>query len=268
MKGRNRINWALIMKTDSPVNVVVTGGGTIAPIDDVRLMTNVSSGRFAAAITEACLDQGAKVWHIYAPSAVLPFRRLAELDLNAVDPGAELERLAKLREKWLSQRDRLHLVPLKIGTVDDYRATLKQVLQSQSIDIVFLPMAVADFEPEPRPGKLSSDAESLILRCRRTPKVIRLVRDWSPSVYLVGFKLLSRANHQDLILRAEAACRDNRANLTVANDLQTLRRGQHTIHLVRLGHEPETLDPGSDLAERLVARVMAWASASPAVEAE
>ena len=27
------------------MNVVVTGGGTIAPIDDVRLMTNVSSGR-------------------------------------------------------------------------------------------------------------------------------------------------------------------------------------------------------------------------------
>ena len=41
------------------MNVVVTGGGTIAPIDDVRLMTNVSSGRFAAAITEACLDRGA-----------------------------------------------------------------------------------------------------------------------------------------------------------------------------------------------------------------
>ena len=35
------------------MNVVVTGGGTIAPIDDVRLMTNISSGRFAAAITEA-----------------------------------------------------------------------------------------------------------------------------------------------------------------------------------------------------------------------
>ena len=40
------------------MNVVVTGGATIAPIDDVRLMTNVSSGRFAAAITEACLDRG------------------------------------------------------------------------------------------------------------------------------------------------------------------------------------------------------------------
>ncbi len=108
------------MTSESAMNVVVTGGGTIAPIDDVRFMTNISSGRFAAAITEACLDRGARVWHIHAPSAQLPFRRFAAFDLDAADPAAELYRLAKLREKWLSQRDRLHLVPLAIGTVDDY----------------------------------------------------------------------------------------------------------------------------------------------------
>ena len=174
-------------------------------------------------------------------------------------------RLARLREKWLSQRDRLHLVPLRIGNVDDYSATLKQVLQSQAIDVVFLPMAVADFEPAPQPGKLSSEAESLVVSCRRTPKVIRLVRDWSPSVYLVGFKLLSHVSREELIVRAEAACRGNRADLTVANDLQTLRQGRHTIHLVRPGHDPETLDPGNDLAERLVARVVNWVARSPAV---
>ena len=45
-----------LIVSPGPTNVVVTGGGTIAPIDDVRLLTNVSSGRFAAAITEACLE--------------------------------------------------------------------------------------------------------------------------------------------------------------------------------------------------------------------
>ena len=38
------------------MNVVVTGGATIAPIDDVRQLTNVSTGRFGAAITEACFE--------------------------------------------------------------------------------------------------------------------------------------------------------------------------------------------------------------------
>src|SRR4029077_13116986 len=166
------------------------------------------------------------------------------------------------------ERDRLNLIPLKIGNVADYAATLEYVLRSHPINVVFLPMAVADFEPEPVPGKISSESDSLILRCRPTPKVIRLVRDWSPSVYLVGFKLLSRVSREELVRRAEVACRDNRADLTVANDLQTLRQGQHTVHLVRPGNDSETLEPGPDLAERLVARVLIWANETrPAVPA-
>jgi phosphopantothenate---cysteine ligase (CTP) len=244
------------------MNVVVTGGGTIAPIDDVRILTNVSSGRFSAAITEACLDRGASVWHVHAAGARLPIKRFAEFALDTAEPAAELLRLARLRENWLRQRDRLQLVPLSIGNVDDYSTTLKQVLQSQAIDVVFLPMAVADYEPEAQLGKISSEAESLVLHCRRTPKVIRMVREWAPSVYLVGFKLLSRASRDELIRRAQAACRDNRADLTVANDLETLRQGRHTIHLVRPDQEPETLDSGDDLAGRLVDRVLAWAKSS------
>jgi NAD(P)-dependent dehydrogenase (short-subunit alcohol dehydrogenase family) len=249
-----------MLRSNVSMNVVVTGGGTIAPIDDVRILTNVSSGRFAAAIAEAFLDRGARVWHVHAPSAQRPLWRHAAFALDTANPAAELDRLASVREKWLSQRGRLTLVPLEIGNVDDYASTLRQVLQSHPIDVVCLPMAVADFEPEPRPGKISSEAESLVISCRRTPKVIRQVRDWAPAVYLVGFKLLSRAGRDQLLGAADIAGRANRADLTVANDLETLRAGRHTIHLVRPGCDPETLGPGPDLADRLVARVMTWSS--------
>jgi phosphopantothenate-cysteine ligase len=116
-------------------------------------------------------------------------------------------------------------------------------------------------------GKLSSDSESLVLRCWPTPKVIRLVRDWAPSVYLVGFKLLSGASPDELIRRAQEACRVNRSDLTVANDLQALRAGRHTLYLVRPGAQPETLEPGDDLADRLVARIMSWAGHARASQA-
>jgi phosphopantothenate-cysteine ligase len=241
------------------MNVVVTGGGTIAPIDDVRQMANISSGRFSAMISEACLKRGASVWHIHAPSALLPIARLGVIELDAPDPDAELARLARLQQHWRAVRERLHLVPLHQGTVADYARTLEAVLRSRPIDVVFLAMAVSDFEPEPITGKLDSDAEALVIRAHRTPKVIRSVRDWSPGVYLVGFKLLSRAGEAELIHQAERACRTNRADLTVANDLQTLRDGRHTVHLVRPGHPSEGLPPGDDLAERLVERVFKWA---------
>lgn len=242
------------------MNVVVTGGGTVAPIDDVRQLANVSSGRFSAMISEACLARGADVWHVHAPGALLPFARRATFDLDAADPSAEHARLDRLREDRRRAGDRLHLVPLREGTVADYARALERTFRSRPIDVAFLAMAVSDFEPEPVAGKLDSEAEALLIRAPRAPKVIRSVRDWSPGVYLVGFKLLSRASEADLIREAEAACRTNRADLTVANDLQTLREGRHTVHLVRPGHPPETLPPGDDLADRLVARALAWAA--------
>jgi phosphopantothenate-cysteine ligase len=120
-------------------------------------------------------------------------------------------------------------------------------------------MAVSDYEPAPVAGKVSSDESELVVQCGRAPKVIRSVRDWAPSVYLVGFKLVSRATTPELIRQAEASGRTNRADLTVANDLQSLVADRHTVHLVRTGHPPETLEPGADLADRLVALVLKWA---------
>jgi phosphopantothenate-cysteine ligase len=244
------------------MNIVVTGGGTVAPLDDVRLLTNVSSGRLAAAITESFLEAGASVWHIHARSALVPVHRHARLDLDAADPSAEMDRLMRLRRRWVEVRDRLHLVPLGEGTVADYATTLRTTLEARPIDVAVLTMAVSDYEPGPQRGKIRSDDESLVIRCRRTPKVIRSVRDWAPSIYLVGFKLLSDAPHDELIRRAEEACRINRADLTVANDLRTLKQGRHTLHLVRPGAAVETLEPGDDLADRLVARIVAWADPS------
>jgi phosphopantothenate-cysteine ligase len=243
------------------MNVVVTGGGTIAPIDDVRQIANASSGRFSALIAEACLARGATVWHVHTPSALLPFARLARFDLDAPDPDAELRRLAQLRRDWMEAKDRLHLVPLPRGTVAEYEGLLRDTLTRRPIDVAFLAMAVSDFEPASAySGKLESPAGDITIACRPTPKVIRQVRDWSPDVYLVGFKLLSRASEADLIASAEAACRVNRADLTVANDLQSLREGRHAIHLVRPGHPVETLRSHERNADHLVERVFAWAS--------
>ncbi len=241
------------------MNILVTGGGTVAPIDDVRQITNMSTGRFSAAISEAALQRGAKVWHVHGKNAQLPFIGRAKLDLDA-DFAAESARLAALKTEWDAVRSRLEIVPLAEGTVPDYAATVEAILTRERIDAVFLAMAASDFAPLPDTGKIPSDTEELILRCRRLPKVIRSVRDWAPDIYLVGFKLLSGVSEDALIDRARRDLETNRADLTVANDLQLLRAGQHTIHLVRPVQLTETLGPPDDLAGQLVERVWRWAS--------
>jgi len=242
------------------MKVVVTGGGTSAPIDDVRVITNVSTGRTAAAITESCLGRGAEVWHVHTPSAQLPFLRSSRFDLDAPDPLAEHERLDRLRETWRSASCRLHLRPLRVGTVAEYSDALRETLTTQDVDLAFLPMAVSDYEPERYEGKISSRPDGLSIPCKRTPKVIRSVRDWLPSVYLVGFKLQSNVDRDELIRQARDACLINRADLTVANDLADVKAGRHTLYLVRPGRSTVVLEPGPDLADRLVAHVWEWAA--------
>jgi phosphopantothenate-cysteine ligase len=246
------------------MNVVVTGGGTIAPIDDVRAIANASSGRFSAAITEACLRRGANVWHIHTPGALLPLLSSAAFDLDVDDPTAEHTRLAALRHVWRSVRDRLHLVALRTGTVSEYASALREALTARSLDAAFLAMAVSDYEPTPVEGKIASDSPSILIEARRAPKVIRSARDWAPDAYLVGFKLLSRVEPSELIDAAATACRENRVDATVANDLQTLREGRHRVYLVRAEADAEPFGPGPDMADALVERVLTLARARSA----
>jgi phosphopantothenate-cysteine ligase len=241
------------------MRVLVTGGGTIAPIDDVRHIANGSSGAFSAAISEECLRRGAEVWHIHAPSAQRPFARGAVFNLTVPDARAELERMARLKTEWDAVAPRLHLIALQSGTVADYSQAVQRILTSEPIDVCFLAMAVSDFEPKPQSGKLDSDRGSLIIEAWPTPKVIRACRDWAPNVYLVGFKLLSGATENELVERALQSGRANRADLTVANDWQSVRSRRHTIYLVRDQKPVERLGPSDKLAAELVDRALKWA---------
>jgi len=243
------------------MNAVITGGGTVAPIDDVRHIANISTGQFAAAIVEATLARGDSAWHIRTPNAARPFARDAAFNLDAENLGAEFDRLQTLRERYRAVRERLHPVPLRVGTLDEYAATLHATLASAPIDVVYLAMAASDYIPEAFRGKLSSEPDAITIRCRRAPKVIRSVRDWAPHAYLVGFKLLSGAPTADLIAAAERSNEVNGLELTVANDLRTVQAGRHVIHLVRPGQPVETYGPDGSIAERLVDRVGTWASA-------
>lgn len=59
--------------------VLITSGPTQEPIDDVRFLTNRSSGKMGAALTRAALLMGAKVTVVSGPTAV-PLSQLASIE--------------------------------------------------------------------------------------------------------------------------------------------------------------------------------------------
>jgi phosphopantothenoylcysteine decarboxylase/phosphopantothenate--cysteine ligase len=213
------------------IRALVTAGGTREPIDDVRVLTNVSSGTFGIAIARA----------------------LAAADVETTLLGSK-EALAKLRTP---EDAAIHRV--SFAAYRDLAETLAAAAATPTRqDIVFMAAAVADYSPVPTPGKLPSDVETLTLQLRRNPKLIAKFREqFGIQTFLVGFKLLSRAPREELIARAREQLRRYRLNLVVANDLTAIRGGRRTIILVTPeGGEIPIEGTTDEVATQLVAFVL------------
>ncbi|MFQ8846618.1 MAG: phosphopantothenoylcysteine decarboxylase, partial [Clostridia bacterium] len=172
------------------MKIVITAGGTSEKIDDVRTITNSSTGRLGYAVGTAFLQQ-------YAD---------------------ELEAVYYLHGTRARHPEHEKVIPVEIGGVADLQRELGRILAEEKIDAVVHAMAVSDYTvkevttlekirgEEPEDGgadlsgnKISSDIEDLIIHMKRSPKVIGNIKKWSPDSLLVGFKLLSGVPHEELI---------------------------------------------------------------------
>lgn len=62
-----------VQKTDTPLQMIITSGGTKVPIDDVRLISNISRGATGAAIATHALEAGHSVRYIANEDTALPY---------------------------------------------------------------------------------------------------------------------------------------------------------------------------------------------------
>lgn len=211
-----------------PTRVLITGGPTRAYLDDVRFITNHSTGRLGALMAAAAAARGWDVLYLAGRGSALP---------RMPSGGGSV-------------------TVLEIETVDELAASVREAVGNARCEAVIHSMAVLDFAPaEVRPGKVSSSAEWLI-RLVPTPKVIRMIKDLDPGVYLVGFKLESVHDEAALIASARTALAANRADLVVANGLDSIRRGEHRALIVAAGEDAVEVVAGKEgIAHRVVARV-------------
>jgi phosphopantothenoylcysteine decarboxylase / phosphopantothenate---cysteine ligase len=135
--------------------VLVTAGPTREPVDDVRVLTNRSSGRMGFAIAQAAWRRGADVTLIAGPTTAPP------------PTGPELQRVA---------------------TAADMLAALQAALPAA--DLLVMAAAVADFRPVPAPGKLRRADAPAALAVEPAPDLLLASRDARrPGAVMVGFAL-------------------------------------------------------------------------------
>jgi phosphopantothenoylcysteine synthetase/decarboxylase len=206
------------------MNVLVTAGNTQVPIDRVRCLTNIFTGRTGAAIALAAYVQGHDVTLLTShPDAVL--------GLNPPRPLGP--------ERWR---------PYRYRTFAELERLMGDELQRGGYDVVIHSAAVSDYAAAgiyaPAPGthfdaatsrwnggaptlvdraagKVKSDEPELWLRLVRSPKLVDKVRrDWGFAGVLVKFKLEVGISEEQLLEIAEQSRRHSDADLMVANTLE------------------------------------------------
>ncbi len=208
--------------------ILITAGGTQEPIDSVRYIGNLSTGRTAASLCDALTRTGHEVLWLGAESAHRPSLPCAQ-------------------STYVS--------------FTDLQSSLQEILSSRAFDAVIHAAAVSDYSVDrieqgdevidAGNAKLSSDGE-ISLRLKPNPKLLDRLRGWSRNkqVWIIGFKL---TDTEDPAQRSQAILRlFQRADIdaVVHNDLQQIQQGSHSFTLYLSPElESEQAEPCADVEQ-------------------
>ncbi len=168
------------------LKVLVTCGPTWIPIDQIRVISNSSTGEMGHRISHLLCREGAKVTLIQGP-VTHSLRHLPEKVLKF----QFFEELSKI---FLSE------------------------LKTTSYDVVIHSAAVSDYKlRKPYAKKLSSNISEFKLDLIPTKKLIERIKKISPNTFLVGFKLEADTKQEFLVKRAKALIQKTKCDLVVAN---------------------------------------------------
>ena len=220
------------------MNILITSGGTSEKIDQVRSITNHSTGQLGKIISEQFLEAGFSVTLVTTPTAAQPnaHPRLTKVIIKDV---AELQTV-------LEKETPTHQVLIHAMAVSDYSPVYMSGFQAVK-EATNLEQFLQQTNQEP---KISSEEDYQILFLKKNPKLISLVKTWNPNIRLVGFKLLVNVPQDQLLSVARASLEKNQAEMIVANDLRDIQDGKHRAYLVS-DQDVQLAETKSDIAQKI-----------------
>ena len=229
------------------MKILVTSGGTSEAIDSVRSITNHSTGRLGKIITEILLAAGHEVCLITTKRAVKP----------ETHPNLSIREIKNSNDLLFEMK----------GCVQDYQVLIHSMAVSDytpvymtGLDEVKTSSNLEEFlDKQNREAKISSNDEVQILFLKKTPKIISLVKEWNPTIHLLGFKLLVDVSVDYLIEIARKSLIKNQADLIIANDLTQISANQH--HAIFVEKEQlQTVQTKEEIANLLLEKIQAYDS--------
>jgi len=170
--------------------ILITAGPTEEPLDPVRFITNLSSGKMGYALVAAAQQRGARVTLVSGPTNI---------------PLPPAEKIIKVRTA-----EEMHKAVMSC-----YKAA----------DIIIKAAAVADYRPKVSAReKIKKDQKTLFLELERNPDIIAEIGRNKGKRVLVGFAMET----QDLLANAREKLKKKNMDLIVANNLREEGAGFRT----------------------------------------
>lgn len=185
------------------MKILITSGGTKVPIDSVRFIGNMSSGRYGAELADAFDKENDNVIFFHAKSSVIPPNLSIAVYNGNIDSAL------------ISYKD-----------YEDYKSVIS-LTKTNIPDIIISAAAVSDYVMDKTEGKISSDEDELVIRLKKATKILPEFKKASPKSMVVGFKLLVSPTYQD-VNKAVQKVLNNGADYVVYNDLTEIRKGNTT----------------------------------------
>lgn len=186
-------------KQSSPVKVLVTAGGTMEPIDTVRAITNLSSGKTGVVIAESLSHMGFDVTLLQSHSSSI------KADVPRRDVFTTFKSLDEKMKKYLTEENFTHVI--HAAAVSDYSLASVEV-NGKTVS----PLEVK---------KISSDAPEMNLHLKKNHKIVDALKTYSRNkdLKVIAFKLTSHASSDAKEAAVQKLFKNSHADFVVHNDL-------------------------------------------------
>ena len=184
------------------MNCIVTAGPTYEPLDDVRRLTNFSTGRLGTGLANYLTARGHKVTLLIGESATYAGERKVQL-VKVFSTTADLR--AKLKSFSGKKNKKVDAI-FHAAAVSDF-----------GFGKIFAQNAAGEFVALKASRKISTRAGELLVELVPTPKIIAELRGWFPQTRIVGWKFAANGGRAEALRAAKKQIADCATDLCVAN---------------------------------------------------
>lgn len=178
--------------------ILITAGPTWVTIDNVRVISNIATGRTGILLANEFIDRGARVTLVLGP--------VIDKNINK-----------KVRVVAFRFFDQLKEIVIK-------------EIKSKKYDILIHSAAVSDYKPKAADvKKIKSGIKNFKLALEPTPKIIERFKELRRGAFLVGFKFEPGAGKSALLAEASGLIERSKADLVVAN---TVNKNGYKAYIV------------------------------------